>query len=360
MDGKLDSVDLEIAQSHLNSCPQCKAEEIDLLAFKSHIDLKPTTGKVISFWRSPVFSVPLRIAGTAAAIAIFIWLATIPMRNQIKDLQAQLQVERNNTARLLNENRELQQKYAAFIESQKADGESLSMVALRDGNSIIQLDQQGHLSGLPDLPASYQRTIIAALTNQEVETPKFLQSLIGKQETLLGNSDATNRFVLLNPVGTVVAEELPTFHWAPLTGAEGYRVYVFDQNYNEVASSPLLNETTWTVPKPLRRRTTYNWQVAALKSGKEYLSPVPPAPEAKFQILSEDNFKQLAQIKQVSGNSHLVMGTFYAQYGLLDNAEREFNVLSQDNTQSEVIKKLLSNIQALRKMSRVRQKNSRL
>ena len=351
VDGKLDSVDLEIAQSHLDICPQCKAEELDLLAFKSNMDRKATSGKVIPFWRSPAFSVPLRIAGAAAVLIFVSWLSTLPLRNQVKELQTQLEIEKSNTAKLLQENKDLQQKYAAFIESQKEEGESPSMVALRDGNSIVQLDQRGQLTGLPDLPASYQQTIIAALTNQELETPESLRNLIGKQETLLGNSDASNRFELLNPVGTVVAKERPTFHWAPLIGAEGYRVHVFDQNYNEIASSSQSIETTWTIPKPLLRGRTYNWQVAALKSGKEYLSPVPPAPEAKFQVLSDDNFKQLGQIKQISGNSHLVMGTLYAQYGLLDDAEREFNALSKENKQSEVVKRLLNNIQSLRRIT---------
>jgi len=83
------------------------------------------------------------------------------------------------------------------------------------------------------------------------------------------------------------------------------------------------------------------------------LSRVPPAPEAKFQILKKEEFQELKNIEKTVGNSNLVMGVLHAQYGLLDDAEREFTALYQGNSQSPVAKKLLQSVQSLRKQKKL-------
>jgi hypothetical protein len=321
VDDQIDPVEKENIQSHLDICPQCNADEQDLRAFMVKLDRKVDSRKVIPFWSSGAFRKTLRIAGAAAAFAFIVWLATVPMKN-----------------RITTENKELQMK------QQRTGGE----IVLNDGTRTIQLDRQKNLSGLPELPAPYRQQIAAALTNQQVEAPQFLQDLIGKRETLMGSSNASNAFALLSPVGTVVQSDKPVFQWNRFNGADGYRVYIQDEDYNEIATSPLLKETSWIVKESLVRGKTYNWQVAALKDGKEIMARVPPMPEAKFQILSPGPLRELENLQQSAGNSHLVMGIVDVQFGLLDDAEREFAALLQDNTKSELAKKLLLSIQSLR------------
>jgi hypothetical protein len=348
VDGQAGNVETENVQSHLEICDFCRAEEHDLRSFKEELNRKAASQKVIPFRRSLLFSLPLKIAGAAALIAFFTWIATIPMRNRIQNLESQLLNEQKKTEKLLAENKILQDQYAGIISSQKTISPAPVLVALNDGNSKIQIDQQGNLEGLPEIPAFYHQKIVDLLRKQQVETPLFLREMIGKQEVLLGKTVVANHFPLLSPVGTVILEDQPSFRWTPLNGADGYRLYIYDGNYNEIAASPLLKETGWKATQSLHRGKEYNWQVAAMKGGKEFLSPVPPAPEAKFQVLSKDRLKEVEHIQQSSRNSHLVMGTLYAQYGLLDEAEHEFSELLQQNPQSEEAKKILQSLQSIR------------
>jgi len=348
VNGQAGSIEVENVQSHLDICDLCRSEEQDLRSFREELNEKKVPSKTIPFQRPSVFSLTLKIAGIAAVIAFFTWIATIPMRNKIQNLESQLSTERKNTEKLLAENKKLQDQYAGMIRSQTTTGQSPVLVALNDGNSEIKLDQQGNLEGLTDIPASYHQKIVNLLTNQKVETPSFLRGMIGQQEVLMGKAETGRLFSLVSPVGTVVLNNQPSFRWTPLSGADGYRLYIYDGNYNEIAASPLLKETEWKATQTLHRGMEYNWQVAAMKGGKEFLSPIPPAPEAKFQILTEDRLNEINRIRQSSGNSHLVLGTLYAQYGLLDDAENEFKELLLANPQSEAAKKILESIQSIR------------
>jgi hypothetical protein len=345
VDGCLDSVDLENVESHLHICNECKTDVNELRSVQSDLHDKFKSREVTSFWSLASNSSWLKLAGIAAAIAFFMWAATIPMRNEIRDLRKQLAEEQKNRATLFRKKKQLEDQYAASKQSSK---HTAAFLALNDGNSRIEMDSNGKISGLSELPESYQNKIAALLTTQRVEVPESVTALIGKKEVLMGNSKKSNSFELRSPVGTTVMSERPYFSWTAFDGAEGYRVYLLDANYNEIASSPLLKEPLWTIPTALKRGSIYIWQVAAVKGGKEFLTPVPPAPEAKFQILSQDKMNELVRVQQISRNSHLVLGTLYAENGLLDDADREFTALSKENPQSEIAKKLLRNVQSIR------------
>jgi len=345
IDRRLDSVDLENVQSHLNICNECTTDVNELRSVQSELHNKVESRKLISFWRLPPLSIPLKLAGAAATIAFFMWAATLPMRNEIRDLRKQLAEEQKINVSLLHERKALQDQYA---EIKQPLPNSQALVSLNDGNSRIEIDSNGKLSGLSQLPESFQKTIANVLTTQKLNVPQFVTTLIGKKEILMGNAKKSNPFELLSPVGTVVMSERPSFSWTAFSGSEGYRVYVLDENYNDVASSPLLKEIGWSVPTSLHRGGNYIWQVAAVKAGKELLTPVPPQPEAKFQILSADKLNEVQHLQQGSGNSHLALGTIYAENGLLDDAEREFNALLKENRESVVAKKLLLRVQSFR------------
>jgi hypothetical protein len=316
VDDGLETLDRDNVQAHLNNCPLCKAEEQDLRSFQSELVQKTAAKPVIPFWR-PLF---LRIAAAAAMIAFVVWISEF-----------------------LTQSRQLQ--------SRTNEKKETLLVTLNDGNRRIELDQHGNLTGLPGLPSSYKQKIASALTRQQADIPLSMADLIGKSETLQGASERSNRFSLISPVGTVVQSDRPLFQWSPLMGADAYRVYIYDEHYNEISVSPLLKETAWTVPRPLERGANYNWQVTAMEGRNEFLSRVPPEPEPKFQILSKEGFAELERIKRTGGNSHLVTGISYAEFGLLDDAERELSLLSQENPQSQVARKLLNSVQSVRRNS---------
>jgi hypothetical protein len=86
-----------------------------------------------------------------------------------------------------------------------------------------------------------------------------------------------------------------------------------------------------------------------MKDGEEIRMPAPSAPDAKFKVLEQSQAEALERAKQAYGHSHLLLGILYAQAGLLDNAEQEFQALSEANPRSRVAQTLLHSVKALRR-----------
>jgi hypothetical protein len=206
------------------------------------------------------------------------------------------------------------------------------------------MDKEGNVEGVP---REYQQTVKQTLTAQQIG----LSELIGKSGVLMGPADEGHPITLLSPVGTVVLSNRPVFRWRALDGADGYLVRIYDADFNEVAASPLLSRTVWTPTLALQRGRTYSWQVIARVDGKQVISPVKPAPDARLMVLNQAKSNDLIHAKNAGGNSHLTLGILYAQAGLLDDAEREFKSLLRANPQSALAHKLLRSVREKRQPS---------
>ena len=220
------------------------------------------------------------------------------------------------------------------------------IVSLTEGNRKITLDKQGLLTGLEGVPLPIQRAVKTALSGKEMERPETLNELTTPRITLLDQSSKDMPFTLRSPFGVVVISDRPTFHWQPLLGATSYTVSVFDSNFSRVAKSETQSTTQWTTTTPLQRGRIYFWEVTALKDGQEVISPVAPAPRAQFKTLEEEKMREINQVKRGRAGSHLVLGVLYARAGLLDDAEREFQLLVKANPHSEAARMLLSRVRS--------------
>ena len=140
----------------------------------------------------------------------------------------------------------------------------------------------------------------------------------------------------------------PAFRWSALEGATSYVVEVYDEQFKLVASSSELTARSWTIAKPLARGRVYSWQVKAIKDGQEVTSPRPPAPQAKFRVLDQAKANEIMQAKRAYPTSHLTLGLLYADAGLLREAEQEFRLLQRANPDSEIARKLLTQVQGIR------------
>ena len=87
----------------------------------------------------------------------------------------------------------------------------------------------------------------------------------------------------------------------------------------------------------------------AIKDGQEVTSPRPPAPQAKFRVLDQAKASELTKAKRAYGSSHLTLGLLYAEAGLLKEAEAELRLLRRANPDSEIVKNLQRQIQAMRR-----------
>ena len=122
---------------------------------------------------------------------------------------------------------------------------------------------------------------------------------------------------------------------ATFAGARSKRVELYRDNYdsslNQVATSDALTTTGWTPPAALARGRTYIWQVRAMKDGQEVVAPPAAGSRIKFKVLERAKVAEIERAERAHPKSHLVLGVVYAEAGLLDKAEREFDQLLKAN-----------------------------
>jgi hypothetical protein len=212
---------------------------------------------------------------------------------------------------------------------------------VNDGGRVLTLDQEGKLSGADDLPPAYRNLLTRTLSTQRIEKSSQLQGLTRPSSSLMSSDNQKEQFSVIEPIGSVLLTDKPAFRWSTLDGATGYVVEVYDEQFKLVASSPQLNDRSWTTTLP--RGKVYSWQVKAIKDGQEFTFPRPPAPQAKFRIVDQSKANELAQAKRAYANSHLTLALLYADAGLLKEAEQELRLLRR--TSPELASKLLRQVQ---------------
>jgi len=354
-----------VIESHLELCRRCETELNDLREVSSAMDVTPAEQHVpptprapslqerfISLWRRPVFRIPAPAFAALVVVALAALLIHITLRRERDVLRARVaEMEKNNQALQgqVTAAEGIQNEVAAMRDEndrlrQAVESRAEVLVALNDGGGLVTLDTDGNLlgvrAGLPD-----EQAIKDALQNGRVALPPSLRELRGGQSgTLMGV--ARTGFKLLTPVGVVIESDQPNLRWSALEGAASYTVTIYDSSLTEVAASDPLMTTQWAVPTPLARGRTYVWQVRAVKDGGEVVAPPPAASRIKFRVLEQAKVEAVQRAKRSNAKSHLVMGVIYAEAGLLDEAEREFDALLKDNPQSPIARRLLQSVRS--------------
>jgi hypothetical protein len=227
--------------------------------------------------------------------------------------------------------------------------DSPKVALLKDAGGEVTIDRDGRITGLDEVSENSRQYVARAALSEQIVPSDVLRRLSGEPGSLRGNNDGPQGFRLLYPVRRVVTEARPVFRWESLPGVSSYRVYVLDQDGNQVSHSEELppTQTQWEAPARLRRGQIFSWVVTAMVDGKKVVSPSASAPEIKFAVLSTADFQELNHLKK--SNSHLALGVFYARVGLLNEAELEFEGLVELNPQSELPRKLLQSVRTIRK-----------
>jgi len=370
IDGQLKSVERDIIESHLGCCRECSKELIDLETVKAQVasfsevtiadavietsrERRATLRERFSaLWSVASFRIPLQAAVALAGIALIVWAVTLPIRRNIDELRTQLaDAEKRNEE--LQRDFEISKADAEILETQIAQLNSPNHSqsearALSLDDAVVKIDSSGAIEGLATLPSVIQQNIRNAIETGQAKTPQSINSLISRAGVLMGGGTEGVAFALDSPVGTAVLSARPTFRWQSLAGATGYSVTVLDMDFNPIIKSPALTSTSWTAAEPLERGRSYTWIVTAKKDGNEVKSPVAPAPEARFKVLEKETANEVLKNRQDYRDSHLISGLVCAQAGLLDEAEREFELLVRANPKSPVANKLLRNVKSLR------------
>lgn len=344
VDGKLSGEGLQMVADHLSHCEQCALMVDDLGAFKNEIGpsldreyhpaLVPSQDE--GWWHQSVASLqglfrrpPVLAFGAALAALLLVVTGWLILRAPSQRTPS---------------------PEVAVAPTRSPQPTPVPVVAqLTDGEGQLTLDQEGRLSGAESLPAAYQNLLKEALTTQRLERSSQLEGLSRPSSSLMSTDQEGHKFSVIEPVGTVLMTDRPTFRWSLMQGATGYIVEVYDSRFNPMATSPQISGNSWVLPRSLPRGSVYTWQVKAMKDGQEFTSPRPPAPQAAFRILDQAKANELVSAKRAYGSSHLVMGLLYAEAGLLKEAEQQLRELQNANPDSEIAQKLLGKIRALRR-----------
>ena len=305
---------------HLEHCPQCSEDAEDLRKFHDDLAQPPLVSvtkapvtKVIPSRRS-FFTVPVW-AGAAAVIVLAIFLGY------------------------------------RFFHANPQPGSSMVVqlvVQLKDGGGAIGLDSVGRLSSPRPFDPGDEKKIKDALVSKRIEPPAVLPLLSSPQGTLLGSAGAPQGLQLIAPLATAVPDDKPIFRWRPMPQASSYVVSIYDSRYGKLVQGPPVTQNEWQADRALPRGQIYTWQLTAKVKGKLLRAPLPPAPEARFQVLSQSEAEQLEKARREHADSHLLLGLLYAQAGALDDSIRELTALLAANPDSGVAQELLASVQQLR------------
>ncbi|MEO8434001.1 MAG: hypothetical protein ABI596_03840 [Pyrinomonadaceae bacterium] len=352
VNGTVDRADRIICESHIDICESC-TEELRLLSAIPSAQGRGNAPSITERWswlrQGWGTLTPVRAAIAVGVIGLLV-LAVLQLRRQstvpTSEELAGDPASKNQPASLPPVASTGPSNEVTPGSSSQPNTSSSTLILLKDNGQEVRLNQEGKLTGLEGFDDLTQRMASVALTGESLAKPKALNELVSSPIELLGESQSEGFFKLVSPLGKIITEQRPTVRWQRLEGASGYVVSIFDANFNRIATSPILSGPSWTPPTPLPRGRTYSWEVTASKDGKEITAPVAPAPRAQFRILEPEKLKALTTLKQHKPASHLALGLLAARFGLVNEAEREFRQLVNENPDSVAAKKLLRTVQS--------------
>ncbi len=341
---KLEEVEREIADNHLAACDFCAHEVQELTGLQS--DLAGVLASVHTqvgdgWWTRFKLNLPGfafdRVWTPAFAIGMLLMFTALGSwwwrRNVAEPLSARQPIAvPSQTA-----NPALNAAVPAVEHAKK-------LLAFSDRGQTIALAKDGSLNTALALPAAYHEMLAATLSQQRLKLPPVLKALTQPARTLKGGETAAPTFSVLAPAGAVLRTARPVFRWQALAGASGYTVAIFDEDFKPLQDSGTLTHTQWRAAQPLPRGRVLLWQVTAQVSAQQISAPAAPAPEARFQILAQKQAAELQRAEREFAKSHFLLGTLYAQAGLVEEAAREFQALQAENPQSAVVNKLLQQL----------------
>jgi hypothetical protein len=262
----------EAQRAHLRDCPLCRSEVQDLSRFRTALQETPRAKTMaavtpIRSWRK--WAVP---AGIAAAVLV------------------------------------------------------VAGVALESRRRPVPPVATTQPAGEPALAAADREVLDRATASNRFERAPVLDPLQVKPGTLLGSRSGRS-VILYSPVGTTVVRDRPLLQWAPVAGASTYVVSIFDEKFEKIAESPSLTGTDWQPARPLPRGRILSWQVAATTPHGTVRDPVPPAPEARFELVPQDVADHIAAMRQQHPGNALLLAALYAHAGALDEAQQELNAM---------------------------------
>ena len=212
------------------------------------------------------------------------------------------------------------------------------------GTQNVAIASDGTVTGLPDLDSTLRTSVIIALREQTIQVLVRLPLLPGMKGS---DVPPLSESLVLEPYHTVVSSVQPVFRWKGTAMAKSYQVHVYNASKTLVEKSETLTTSLWTPLNSLERGETYLWDV--LVTFDDGTTSLPRnEPQAIFRILSDEEYADYQSMVAKWKGFHSVLGTFFVQQGLLDEAQGEFDELLQLNPESISIQSLVEKTRAIR------------
>jgi hypothetical protein len=178
----------------------------------------------------------------------------------------------------------------------------------------------------------WKRLVDTATASGRLPFPAELETLRTSPDIVRGSSGTIER---ISPAGVVIDEVRPTFTWPSRTNGT-YSVSIFDGD-REVTHSPSLQVARWKPDRDLPRGRTLAWQVEVTGHGSFETIPSPPSPPATFRIVTEDGQREIARVRSLHPDDHLLLAVLYAHNGMRAEA-----LASLRRADDEVAKRILA------------------
>ena len=349
-DGSLSPAAVDRVGSHVAACSECRADAENFRALARTDELVADATPGFFHRLSALVSTRLVTIGAAVilliSVGLVIWLSSGRGRNEVV-LNSVVGNTTNGSDQVLVDSQVPFNNDKQIPElPDNTEEESALALSLDDGGRLIGLDRAGNLAGLDNVSQKYRLLLRDSLRNQRLPAADLSDLRSPPSATMGGTDGQKETFTVVGPIGRVVDTTTPTLRWQPLSESEGYIVDVYDQNYNEVATSGRLTRAYWA-PR-LHRGQTYIWQVTAFKKGQEIRAPQRPKPEARFRILDAVRASELASLRRDKNKSPLLLALAYSEAGLFDKAETEMEKVAAANPRSELVRKFLDQLRARR------------
>lgn len=215
------------------------------------------------------------------------------------------------------------------------------VASLADGGGRIALLEDGTITGIALRSERDAEDLRAVLSGRAIEIPTFIAAMPG---SVRGGGAGAHPLRAIEPFRSAVREARPRFSWTPVPGARGYRVAVFDADYEEVARGEAASRTSWTPPEPLLAGVDLSWHVVAETGAGELSSSGADRAEAVFRVLTAEEAAEVARGEAHYRDSHLLRGLLYSRHGLLHDAERELRRVAEQNPGSPAVQALIGTV----------------
>ncbi len=166
----------------------------------------------------------------------------------------------------------------------------------------------------------------------------------------LRSADAEKIIELASPCNTLIKTSSPGFSWVPRKEFDNYVVNLY--NSRGLVWSRKVNGRSLAYPeneKELEFGETYFWNVEG-----EDLINTHKSPNQRFSVLSSEKSREVAEQEtmirntfreeQESSSLHSVLGAFYINQGLLQDAINEFQIIAEVNVDAPLPHEILGSL----------------